>query len=358
MEKVKQTKQSLAELAFQKQIEELQEAFRQQTKDIQSLVSSYGKSVFEEDENDEDENDDDDRKSAKQVIKSKFDFLQSAFAKANDLKDSIAESLVVVGELIHSSKNNPRSEEFETNKIIKNLDIELKECDFDALTIVSYLTNTAITPTKEDSLTLAEVNLAIAKELEPHSKSAAKFAMLKNAIIPLIINKNILSSSEFKNAYTQRDNFNIDERILISALEKLKEFNQIRTQNEKLIVSLADISLVDMQKQEVSSKLNKLKNISLNKSYLQESLTQSHFLISNEEYTSIPTAKSDKNEIFIDYAQKYLELKLPDPENRLQNKLNEILCTQSNKIYSPDPTLSQTPKIIGGQYAQSNRLKL
>lgn len=330
---------SYSEEAFLKQLDELKNGINDASKNIQS---SLNKSIW-------DELDDEQKAKKKEQINKDKNFLSKAFDKVAKIKDDIAENIVLAGEILHSQGSGEKKNEIQASQIIKNLDITIEEEDFDALAIANYFTNTSISPTKGDSLTLAEANLIIAEKLEEQSLSAAKYALTNNAILPLIIEKNILKSEYFKKIYATRDNFYINEKILISALEKLKQYNKIKLDNEQLIFSLCDISIAQLSRDEIKESLNSYKETILNKSYLSNSLTNNSFLISNDDYLSIPAPKSDRNEIFIAFAKAYLKYELPDPENKLKNELNMKECTQANKIYSPsldDGTKAQNGESI------------
>ena len=316
---------SIAEQAFLKQLEQLQEDINKYNERSQT---QYKKSMFEQDDQVKDE--------INKEIKNSHNFLKNAFNKVAQIKDELATAIVVTGEMLHSSTNvSNKKEELEANKIIRNIDIQLEEKDFEPLAIINYYVNNSISPTKSDSLTLAETNLTIAKQFEGKDKNTAKFALLSNSVTPLVVEKNILISSNFKKAYARRDNLNINEKILIAALEKLKEFNNIKDRNESLIFRICNISINRLSKDEMIKTLNNFKETILNKSYIADSLSNSSFLISNTDYISVPAPKTDRNEIFIEFAQKYLEYGLPDPTQSVQNKLDELICTQANKIYSP-----------------------
>lgn len=316
---------SIAEQAFLKQLEQLQEDINKYNERTQTQCK---KSMFEQDDEAKLEMDNE--------IKSSRNFLTTAFKKVSQLKDEIATAIVITGEMLHSSTDaKSKQAEIEANKIIRNIDIHLEEKDFEPLAIINYYVNNSISPTKSDSLTLAETNLTIAKQFENKDKNTAKFALLANSITPLVVEKNILISNSFKKAYARRDNLNINEKILIATLEKLKEFNNIKERNENLIFGICDISINRLSKDEMIDTLNKFKETILNKSYIADSLSNSSFLISNTDYISVPAPKTDRTEIFIEFAQKYLEYGLPDPKQSVQNKLDELICTQANKIYSP-----------------------
>lgn len=342
---------NFAEKVFLQQLEK----FNKDLEEIRSdLKNKSSKSVW-------DEIDEAEAKKQQEKIESKRNILKNIKSKLQSLTDSVAETIVVTGEILHSSKNESAINEIKVNKLIKNLDINLEKDDFKPLAIVNYMTNTTVMPTRE-SHSLAETNLIISNKLQSQNISAAKFALLNNAIIPLIIEKNINKSYEFAQAYANRDNFNVDEKIIIAAIEKLKEFNKIKQDNEKLIATICRFSGTELTNKNIVNTLNSFKESIMKKSQItldSNSILDSKFNMDNKEFSKIPPPNNDKNEVFIQYAKKYLELKLPDPNNELLNKLNEVICTQSNNLYAASELETNSNSIThNSSYNQNNHLKV
>lgn len=338
---------SYADKAFFEQLEKFSKELEQMTK---TLKVDNHKSIW-------DSLDEEEKAEEEKNLKEKRNFLKKIKSKLQNMSDSVAETIVITGEMLHSSKED-KAQEYKVNKIISELDVELTKEDFNAVCIVNYLSNTTVMPTRE-SHTLAETNLAIANRVKRESKNAAKLALLNNAMIPLIIEKNINKSAFFAKAYANRDNYNIDEKIIIASIEKLKEFNDTKTENEKLIGELCRLNFADSTKENIKKVIDSFKESIMKKTQISvepNSLLDDNYTMTNDEFTTIPTPMSDKNDIFIEFAKKYLELELPDPGNKLENKLNELICTQANKLYTPSyDTKEQTPK---HSYNRDNHLKL
>ena len=339
---------SYADRAFLEQLEQFNTTLNEMKK---SLKTNQHKSIW-------DTLDEEEKAKKSKEIESKRNFLKTIQSKLQNMTDSVAETIVVTGEMLHSSKEE-KSKEYKVNKLIENLDVELDKEDFNPLPIVNYMVNTTVMPTRE-SHTIAETNLTIAQQVEKQNKNAAKIALLNNAMIPLIVEKNINKSHHFAKAYANRDNYNIDEKIVIASIEKLKEFNKVKMGNEKLIASICRINFTDSTHESIQEAINSFKESIMKKTQLGAEpsyLMDDNFSMTNEEYSLIPNTKTDKNDIFIEFAKKYLELELPDPNNHLQDKLNELICTQANKFHSPNFNL-ETSSGQGQTYDQSKHLRL
>lgn len=285
--------------------------------------------------------------------------------KAIELTDSISETLILAGKSIHSSSdyNEEAKNKRTTTKLIKELDVKLEEEDFKPLPIVSYLCSQYIVPTDNKSLSLAEANLIIAKEIERTNKEAAKVALMQHAVMPLIIHKNIAKSETFKSAFANRHSFSLEVKDLIQAFEQLKKYNVHKKLNEKIIQDCCNINSIDMADDKVKESLENFKNLILNKSYSTIMPDNHTFTISSEDYKKIPLANDSRRAVFIEFAQTYLNYGMPDPNEELQTKLEEELCTHENRIidsenFARKQIHNSNSTNHSGNYSEASRLKL
>lgn len=339
-----QTSNGIAENALIEHIEGISKGLRDLKEEI---TTKYTQSVFDDEEKTE---------KIKKELAKKESLLKSMFNSISQIKDDLADNIVVVGKLMHSEKKNDAFTEKTTKKLIEEIDVELTEEDFDPVAIISFLTNENVVSTSPDSLSLAEANLLIAKKLEPVSSSAAKIALLQNAAIPLIIQKNCKKSPDFAKAYANRHNLNINEKSLISLLEKMDKYHLAKKKNEALLTTICAISGHKLSDENIDSALENIKEVILKKAYTSMSLDSTSFSLSTEDYQSIPAPQDSKSKIFIDFAQFYLKLNLPDPTHSLQNEVDKKVCNQNNHITTPKE--EQSTLGAAKAYNKANHIKL
>lgn len=230
----------------------------------------------------------------------------------SDLRDKIGDTLMNAGRTIHTRTD----EELEFESFIDDIELELTETDFDPVSIIDYMSSKKIAP-KSNSLTEAEANLILLENFE-NTPSISKIILIHRANIALLLNKN-LNNPKFVKHFIKGNELLLDETSLIRMLDKFKDYKKIEKKNLKFLCEFCSVNLDNVDK--IKKYDYELKNLILNKEYpksieiVSPSLKEKIKLLNERNSLS-------SNEAFVQIAEKWLKLGLPDPQDKLKSQIN------------------------------------